>query len=330
MKKYFILILLLLVLFTSCDIAHSDFSYEINLVTIALDYQNTNVRNLFGTLNDAKEVEKAIRSNCEKQEINYSSYNYYQSGYSHNTTTVNNVNYPSKTHIINALDNLESISHTNSINIIYFSGHSNSQGSWLLATDDITNGETFDSENELNEDLLIRVDEVYNKLKNVKGKILLVVDSCYSGSFYRENSYSLKEENMSFANAFKKLISKDSEISDTYILCATEKDNTAYEPNFNVPERLHGYFTKALLEGLGWCDGDKGLLTQYSIEAITDENGVQGILSEGIPPASRNKILSVDSLLSYIKRNQDIALNGITHQYPQVSGGRFDLVLFDY
>jgi len=305
----------------SCELSNDDYSYEINLVTIALDYSIYPGNELYGTLNDAKEIEKAIRLNCLKQEIPYSSYKYYQIGDSYTSDTSAGIYYPSKANILDALDNLAALSNNNSINIIYYSGHSFDNGSWLVARESAS--ESFSA---------LSVEEIYDKLKILNGKNLLISDSCFSGSFYKESAYSVENENLSFITAFNKFISTDSEVSNTYILCATEKDNTAHEPYYENREgmRIHGYFTKALLEGLGWCDGDKGILTEELIDTITDEDGIQGKLAETIPPAAQNNILSVDHLVEYIKANQDIALSEGEHQYPQVSGGRNDLVLFEY
>ncbi len=335
MKKYFLIpFLLIIILFNSCELAQRDYDYEINLLNIALDYHNTNVTSLYGTLNDAKEIEKALRENCEKNEINYTSYNYYQEGTAYDSLTVNASNYPSKTNINNAFSNFANSSKENSINIIYYSGHSDSYGSWLLATTDTTDGDTFDESDNIDENQFMRVDEVYELLKDVKGKKLIIVDSCYSGNYYTSSSYSLENEEITFTSAFNKLFTKDSKINDdTFILCATEKDNTSHEPMYEVGMRLHGFFTKALLEGLGWCDGIKGYLSDNIEDAYLDtEDGVYGKLSQGIPPAAKTNMLSVDNLLSYIIENQEIETSSdyFSHQYPQVLGERYDLVLFTY
>jgi len=334
MKKLFFTITFFILIITSCELNQRDYDYEINLLNIALDYHNTNVTSLYGTLNDAKEIEKALRENCEKNEINYTSYNYYQEGTAYDSLTINDYKYPSKNNINNALNNFANSSKENSINIIYYSGHSDSNGSWLLATTDTTDGRTFDESNNIDVNQLMRVDEVYELLKDVKGKKLIIIDSCYSGNYYTSSSYSLENEEITFTSAFNKLFTKDSNINDdTFILCATEKDNTSHEPMYEAGMRLHGFFTKALLEGLGWCDGIKGHLSDSIDEDYIDiEDGIQGELAQGIPPAAKANILSVDNLLSYIIENQEIETSPdyFSHQYPQVLGERYDLVLFTY
>lgn len=335
MKKTLSLIFIILFLFSSCELAYEQTPYDINLITIALDYSNTDVNSLNGTINDAREIEKAFRESCKRNQINYTSNNFYQIGTSYDFQTINNNQYPKKANILKALDELINSSSDSSINIIYYSGHSDSTGSWLLGTTDSENGDSFDRFDIIKYDQILSVNEIYKKLKLVKGKKLLIVDSCYSGNFKQDSPYSLDENNFTFDSAYKKLLSNESTIEDNiFILCATEKNNYAHEPTYCSGQRLHGYFTKALLEGMGWCDGEKGVLTYNCINSLTDNNGIQGTLATGLPPAAKKHCLSIDSLDQYIKQNQDILLKSedilIEHQYPQITGKRFDLVLFKY
>ena len=307
MKKQFIYLIFSTFFLLSCNLSNN-YNYEIKLLTVALNYSNTNITTLYGTINDAKAITTAIEKNCENCEVNFSSSAYYQIENNQNSET-----YPNKYNILSALDELKTTSHENTINIIYFSGHSNNEGSWLLATTNIETGSSYNSLGFLNEDQLLSVNELYESVKDIKGKVLFIVDSCYSGNFYKESDYSINEEDFTFSKAFNKFISQDeNEYKNIYILCATEKDNKAHEPLSWDLDKVHGYFTKALIEGLGLID-----------ENFTDDT----------PPACKKGIISTDSLYSYIKSNQEIALYenlSSEYQYPQVAGGRFDLVLFSY
>ncbi len=336
MKNLFFIFILLL-LFIGCDLIYVSNPYEINLITIALDYQNSiNVNNLYGTINDAREIEKSFRTMCERNEVNYTSYNYYQKGDDYSEETINNLFYPSKMHILEGLKKLRDNSKNNSINIIYYSGHSDQEGSLILATTDSNEGKINfnNSTNKIEQNQKITTDELYQAIKDYKGQTIIISDSCFSGNLYKENAYSLKEEEIDLSSLYNKFISQENNNSNIYILVATEQNNTAHEPCYQVGIRQHGYFTKALLEGLGWCDGVKGELSNEIVSELIDNNGVQGILAKGLPPAVKNNILSIDSLVEYIEEHQEISLyenqNSIAHQYPQVSGGRFDVVLFKY
>lgn len=312
MKRQFSILIFCSILLFSCDISNN-YDYEIKLLTVALDYSNTDVPSLLGPINDAKAVSTAIEKNCENCQVNFNLESYYQIGYNHDSDTIKDNYYPSKNHIVSAIEKLKTTSYDNTINIIYFSGHSTDDGSWVLATTGIENSSSFNNKGYINENQLLSVEELYDLVKDIKGKVVFIVDSCFSGNFYQENEYSIKLEDFTFSKALNKYISQEkSEYENIYILCATEKDNTAHEPIFGSPDKIHGYFTKALIEGLGL---------------------IEGKFMPGTPPACKKGVISLDSLYSYIKSNQDIALyKNISpdYQYPQVAGGRFDLVLFSY
>lgn len=335
MKKILLFISISVIL-CSCKLFYVKSTTEINLITIALDYKNAfNINNLYGTINDAKELNKALSLMSERNEVNFNSNNFYQIGNDYSIENLSQLTYPSKTNIINAIQSLSNKSNNNSINIIYFSGHSDSNGSLLLATTNTKDGSyLFLNENTINSNQTLSVDELYDILENTKGKTIIISDSCYSGTLYKSNSYSIEEEFFTLNKAFQNLFNKKGDKSNIYILSATEKDNTAHEPGYNVGNRQHGYFTKALLEGLGWCDGEKGTLSNQILQDYIDVDGIQGILAKGKPPAINNNILSIDSLYEYIIENQEIKLISdnelIAHQYPCISSGRFDVALFIY
>ncbi|MGD1821591.1 MAG: caspase family protein [Pleomorphochaeta sp.] len=335
MKKILLFISITIIM-CSCSLFDIKTPTEINLVTIALDYKNApNINNLYGTINDAKELNKALSLMSERNQVNFNSHNFYQIGIDYSNEYISQITYPSKYNIIEAIKNLNKKSSENSINIIYFSGHSDSNGNLLLATTNTNDGSYFFTDNDtICENQTLSVDELYDNLNNTNGKFIIISDSCYSGSLYKGNSYSIEEEIFTFNKAFENLFSKESKKSNIYILSATEKDNTAHEPGYNVGNRQHGYFTKALLEGLGWCDGEKGTLSSQILPDYTDKDGIQGVLAEGDPPAINKKILSIDSLYEYIIENQEINLVSdsefVPHQYPCISSGRFDVALFTY
>jgi hypothetical protein len=303
MKKYLLLILtIFLTTLTSCELFYSQKPYTINLMTIALDYENNNDAedDLTGTINDAKEIEKAFREISERQQVDFNSYNYYQIGLSADTATINDPLYPSKSNILTALDNLVLLSNDNTITIIFYSGHGiESNGSWVLGkTNNIAS-------------IALSVEEIYNAIKDINGKTLIISDSCYSGNFYKDSAYTISDYNFTFADAFEKFIGTDSkyDTEDIYILSASQYFEVSYESS----DRGHGYFTYELLNGLGW-------------------NHNSGTIDQAIPPAAKNNILSVDSLVAYIRPEilKYYYTGEIGYQYPQVSGGRFDLVLFKY
>lgn len=301
MKKILFISLILFIL-TSCELYYKQNPYKINLITIGLDYSHTdsNLDDLNKTLNDAQNVEEAFKFLSEKNNIEYTSKKYIQNDVASSI-------YPSKTNIVNALIDINNNSNKNTINIIYYSGHGSIDGSWILA------GKTNNIESEPYDiNLALDIDDIYNLLKDTKANTVIISDSCYSGNFYKSSEYTIHEKDFTLKKSFEKLFSEKSENENIYFISATEEDNSSWEPN-NEDTSGHGYFTNALLTGLGW------------------DNTLQKITKE-IPPAINNNILSLDSLLKYIKENQDIDLfnNNNPSQYPQISGWRYDLTLFTY
>lgn len=337
--KRVLFILTILVGLCSCDINQFVPKGNIYYIGVALDYQNTNVNSLYGTINDGLEIEKAFKSNAIKCNRYFKSFPLYQQGFSHNSKTIKNQSYPSVEHIFNVINNIATISHNNDLTIFYFSGHGKKDdGSILCGTTNSETGKTLLEIDQINEDYLISPSKLKNQLSKIEGKKLIIIDACYSG-FFRDslnNTIDITQKQASFTDCYKKLFANnDKEDNNIYLLCATEQNNFSHEPSSMIHSHPHGYFSKALLEGLGWCYGEKGIITHEVVPPLMDKDNVQGILAKGLPPASRNsKELSVDDLYYYVKTHQEIPLkkvgNNRSFQHPCVTGNRNDLILFNY
>ncbi|MGD1821590.1 MAG: caspase family protein [Pleomorphochaeta sp.] len=338
MKKLFIPILFLILTLTSCELFYEEVTYnKINMITIGLDYSNTYQLywsprsnsyeeydfSLDATINDATDVEASFEdlSNNRDIDITYTGYSYLQEGASYSSETISDEFYPSKEHIITALENLSDISDDNTINIIYYSGHGtydvydsfttyDYDGAWVLATTDTDTGESDFS----TEDQLLSIEQIYELLEDVEGYTVIISDSCYSGNFYQDSEYSLSEDDFSLSAALEKLFSSGSDDSSIFFISASSNDESSYEFPDGWNSRLHGVFTYALLEGLGWDDDELKI-------------------TEDIPPAVEDGILSLDSIVSYIDENLDYEYfdyYDLDSQELQTSGWRYDLVLFEY
>ena len=328
MKKLALFFITIIIL-SSCDLDVEEYYYSINLVSIGLDYKNTIYPSLSldGTINDAREFEKALNEMCEVKDISINSYGLYQMGFDRTSDTIEDSTYPSKATVLYTLEEkIKTIADENSINIIFYSGHGTDGGSLVLAITNEDGTFSLDDEGSISSEQTLSVDEMYEAVENIPGKTVIIADSCYSGNFYQDSVYSLTEDDYSFAKAFELFFTDDSEesdYSDIYVISAAKSDEESAEYGYT---RKHGYFTKALLEGMGWCDGKKGILTYYKIDALVDEDGIQGILADGNPPATSSGILSLDSLVSYVDENIDENAT----QTAQISAWRYDLVLFEY
>jgi hypothetical protein len=334
-----LLIILGIICLCSCELQQKLPQGKIYYVGVALDYQNTNVNSLYGTLNDGKELEKALTENAYKCEREFQSYSFYQQGFSHSKETINDKSYPSVEHIFDTFEEISKSSNENDITIFYFSGHGTvDDGSILCGTTNTNSGKTLFDINQIDHDYLIKPVELKQKLSNIKGKKLIIIDACYSGYFKENylNTVDITLEEDSFFKCYEKLFETSINVDKSiYLLCATEYNNYSHEPSYLLYSHPHGYFTKALLEGLGWCYGDKGTITHKSVPSLVDEDGVQGRLAEGNPPAcGTSNILCLDNLYGYIKRHQEIPLikeeNIRSHQHPGITGGRQNLQLFKY
>lgn len=337
MFKIFLFILFFSSLFTGCSLDNKIPNRTIYFISIALDYKNTNVNFLSGSLNDGKEIDKAFKLNSQKTQTPFYDYCFYQEGTSHDKQTIENRFYPTKEHIFNCIEEISEKINDNDLLIISYSGHGlKENGSWLLGTEDITTGKSINLDLEINKEQLISPTEILNKLSNLNGNKLLLIDACFSEFFKPESDLTtdISIEGSCFIKEMENFFSNDlANNSNIYILCASEKNNYSHEPSVYITQHCHGYFSEALLEGIGWSYGIKGDL---DYDPNPSENiGIKGFLYQGFPPASYgNNILTLDDLYNYIKTHQDISLkkqeNLNSHQYPRINGGRNNLILFKY
>ncbi len=200
---------------------------------------------------------------------------------------------PTKANVTEKIGSLAETMNEQDILIISYSGHGDVDGSLVLYPPR-SNGLILDSNNDPFDDSLLSVEDLYLKLKECKGSILLLVDSCYSGNFVQESetSYSLIERNAYLQEVYDQYFTEGSYTHPVFVIAATTYDNTASET------ASHGYFTQALLEGLGWDEETQALS----------------------PP---NKI-TVDYLYQYVYYHQGTALSGVdtsTYQHPTITGG---------
>ena len=261
----------------SCECVSVPKETKVNLLSIGLSYERTNANSLGGTINDATEMHQAL------------SKLYGPSLVSSQLLT------DEQASKIAVLDTLSSFPDAE-LNILYFSGHGWTDGSLVLYADPI-----FLPSTELNANCLLGVEELLDALKSLQGKSLVILDSCYSGAFVKENGNgtSLVDEANPFDAVFAAYFSSRPYQASSYALSCTTADNTGKESR--LWSHKHGYFTKALLDALGWDH--------------------QGNLS---PPSQ----ITLDGLYRTIKKTQAISLDGRRGQHPMVFQGTDNLVLY--
>jgi len=296
--KLHLLILLLLSLLLGCELVNEPPKEgKTHHLAIALNYVGTNVgpqNVLNGTVPDAIELEKAFDALFAGNE--HVSTLMLQDG----SDSLSDILLPTKDHVLERIELLSEAMEEQDILIISYSGHGMEDGSLLLAPPRI-DGSIFDTNGNIISDTLLSVEELYESLESCKGSVLLLMDSCYSGNFVQESetSYSLIERNTYLQEVYEQYFTEGEYTHPVFVLAATTYDNTAGETS------SHGYFTQALLEGLGW-DEENQMLRDV------------------------NQTISVDYLYQYVYYHQDIKLSGVyswEYQHPTITGGPLDLIL---
>ncbi len=263
-------------------------------LAIALGYDGTDVNSLHGTLPDAIELEKAFTALFTGKE--HTSTLMLQDG----SDSLSDPLLPTKANVTQKIKTLSDTMNEQDILIISYSGHGDVDGSLVLYPPR-NDGSILDANDIPFEDSLLSVKDLYSNLEECKGSILLLVDSCYSGNFVQESetSYSLIERNAYLQEIYDQYFTEGSYTRPVFVLAATTYDNTAGETS------SHGYFTQALLEGMGWDEENQKL-------------------------RDVGQTISADYLYQYVYYHQDIKLSGEyswDYQHPTITGGPLDLIL---
>ncbi len=295
---------------------------SIHAIYVGLNYHGTDVNYLKGTLNDAQELEQCFASLSNKYHRTYTAYPLLQKGGAILDSTKTRYVYayddpstfdslPTKANVLGQIQALSSVLTEKDLTIFNYSGHGIKGGSLVVAPPDPSDPTLYDGNNKLKQDALLSVTELLTALSKLPGKQLIILDSCYCGSFVEESgsSVSLIERNRFLDDAFSLYFSSAKYNPSLFVLAATTGDNTSKEPKDT--SHIHGYFTGALLEGLGWDHTRNCLFSNSS--------------------AMNRGVLTTDSLYAYVLEHQDFPLKGMypsQYQHPTTSGGAYSLRLF--
>lgn len=303
------LLFLYLILMLGCELCYpSPTRGKVFHLGIGLSYAGTDVRVLRGTLNDAREQRKAFSSLYTER--SFTSSMLLQEGLVCSDGSIGydkatNPSLPTKERVLSALESLVEDMDQDDLLIVTYSGHGHTDGSWVLAPS-YDDGKIFTDTGELDESVLLSVQELSALLGQARGKVLLLIDSCYAGAFITESDASLSAipENPDFLyKLYAAYFSKQEREAPFFVMAATTRDNTSKEPHYGSP--IHGYFTQALLEGLGWDEQQQLLVT-------------------------RKEYLDLDKLYHFVCEHQKIPTEGenpVFYQHPTITGGAMSLVL---
>lgn len=296
---------------------------SIHAIHVALNYHGTDVNYLEGTLNDAVELQRCLASLSSRHHRPYTAYPLLQKGgpllddrpprptYEYDGASTF-VSLPTKSNVLDRIRSLIPILTEDDLTIFSYSGHGIKGGSLVLASPDASDPSIYDGDKKLKEDALLSVSELLSELSKIPGKHLIVLDSCYCGSFVEQSgsSVSLIERSTFLDEAFDTYFSSEQYNPSLFVLAATTSSNTSKERSPSSVHN-HGFFTEALLEGLGWDHGSNTLLTSS--------------------PAMKKGVLTTDSLFGYVLENQHYPSKGVfpsQYQHPTTSGGAYSLRLF--
>lgn len=302
MKHPFLLFIISSFLLSGCELAFAPGqSGNIRLISIGLNYEQTDVRSLNGTINDATELAEALRQ-LYKDRIQSSVM--VQTG--SNLDDLRDPLLPTKDHVLGTIEEAVKALQPADLLIISYSGHGLENGSWVLAPEN-PHGHIYLDDETIDPTVLLSVADLMQALSPCKATVLVIGDSCYAGSFVQENpaSVSLIDQAQIFDRAYSAYWDASPYKKGLFVITATTKDNTSKEPIQG--NHIHGYFTQALLSYLGWND-----------ETAALENP--------------RTFITLDDMYHAIHENQHIPTEGMypsLYQHPAITGGAMDLVLYD-
>lgn len=334
MKRLLLIFLSSLLFLSSCELFWDAPAVgKVYVVTIGADYQNDTYPNsstlytgddLHGTVADAKELFQAFKQVTILANRTFQGYLLTQEGTSHTISTINTYDvanndiYASVTHLQTVLQTIKGSASDKDLTIVTYSGHGYEDTGLLKLATTSTSGAYNLSADTLDQTTLL------GWMNAIPGKKLLILDSCFSGTFVSESpsSSSLVYDNSS-DSLYEKFFSDPAYESENLFVLSASALSDSYELYSGygdvVNNHNHGVFSYALLAGLG---------TRHAY----DNDGITTTVSyaSSIPAASYNTI-SVDNLYKYVK-NYD---NGVVavkeyYQHPMTTGGSLDMTLFTF
>ena len=305
----FLLPILLLVALCSCELSYQAPAVgKMHILVYGNDYkygskiydesgkpcEGISARPLYKTVNDALQVGMALSKLAEKANREYDICFLTE----HDTVL--------KSNLVSELDAIANSSNANDITIIYCSGHGlgvdqklsygtdTSSFSYIVPRDPV----------HLDSSVLFPVSEFLSLVNAINGVKIVIGDFCYSGSLVQSGFFSVTMGEYNLFDSSSLLFeNKICESPSLFCLSASRYNEKSFE--FNLPsDPLHGKFTNALLQALGW-DEENQTLT--------------------VAEAEKNGRITLFEIAKYVT-----AHDGESRQTPMVNGGSNDIVLFSF
>ncbi len=234
---------------------------KVNVLSVGISYEGTDTQSLKGTENDARELFLAFGERYEQKE---------------GALLLENT----KGEFLLALEQLPS----SSLTLIIFSGHGMEDGSWVFLDPE---AKQFDANGKVKQENLLSPSELWEAVRKRPEPVLVISDSCYSGNLLPPGG------TVSSPNGNDGEVSLCASSSTRFALACTTKNNTGKE---NRDSHRHGFFTKALLDALGW-DHER-LCQAKEVEAMPLDALYEEILSRQELPLAGNKRQSQHPVVS--------------------------------
>lgn len=291
MKRLIPLILMIITLLTSCELAYKDVKPEIYLVAVGLGYEKDAATTLYGAKND----QKALVSQFEAMAAAAGN-----AIYTFNITDYAEVTAPAsmpvsgsstKEYIKSAFSQVKADSRSEDILIFYYAGHglqgSDGMNGKLVFSNSFTDTGT--------DDYSMTVDELSTELSAISCRKVVILDSCFSGA-HVDNSFN------TFENALKSLFTQSGE-ADTWIITAASESEQSYEDSnkrFLPVIEAHGFFTYTLLSYFGY---------DFTTETASTAAGSY----------------SIDQAAEYVRNNIHSAVSSLQHITTLIQAGNLTL-----
>ena len=323
---WFFLIISSLLLLISCELlVKAPVKPTVHVLVVALDYQNSSIKNLYGTITDAVEMAAALNQRASIMQVPMETTMMLQEG---SSTTRTDSHYPSRANILAKISQIGSEMAAEDLFVVYYSGHGV--------------GSEYDYDNPNRGDIVtaytgsesyktITTAEMNQALSQSNGRVLLLMDSCYSGHHIQ-----------AYPDGYSSWITLvDGYDGNIFYLTAASDTQLSWEDDVDGSSSIHkhGLFTYHFLQALGWShfkvdEGSPDDYVQgtffYSVDGIENSHPYQGGMnSDGTVPAQRGSFISMYDVQRYISRALlgEAALFAI--QTTTGTPGPRDVVLFD-
>lgn len=312
MKKRFSALLFVLPLaasIVSCELAWpKPDKPTMRVLVVALDYSDDDdVKNLEGTMTDAKEVAVALNELAGTVYDVEMETTLMLQGSDPAAQGRSSDLYPTKANIKRQLKSyaenpgiLES-----DIFVLYYSGHGSERDASMVAAPS------------LDGDVIITASDLSAWTSGIPGAKLIVMDSCYSGQQVAPYPQTAAQRDDDGFAAYD---------PHAFYLTASSVDQSSYEDYFDDIGHRHGYFTRYFLEAIGWDH-----CTDYSSTLVTKDIDitVDGRIPDTVrPPAATGSGITGGNIYRYISDVFSFEKGWIAFQTPQTNDGPLDMVLF--